>query len=101
MYNAYLPEIFEMISKENPDFDSTYSRPDIFAKDTKALAEELTIARTQKLLSQFEAIKRYNDYSDEEAEEEMERIEEESKELIEDAQDLMTNQESDGEDGMN
>jgi hypothetical protein len=102
MFDTYLPIIFEMIEKEDKEFDSTYSRPEIFEKDTKLLAEELTIARTQKLLSQFEAIKRYNDYSDEETEKEMEKIGEENKEAMENNQEILTNKDTNnGEDSIN
>jgi len=97
MYDTYLPIIFEMIEKEDKEFDSTYSRPDIFEKDTKALAEELTIARTQNLVSQFKAIKRYNDYSDEETMEEVEKIKGETKEAMDI---LKTNEINDGKDSI-
>jgi hypothetical protein len=46
-------------------------------KSDKELIEELKIAQEIKALSQFEIIKRYNDYTDKETEAEMVQIESE------------------------
>lgn len=51
--------------------DETYVRPDVIAKSSKELADELKVARDALIISQFNAIKEYGDYSDEEAKQEM------------------------------
>lgn len=62
--------------------DETYTRPDVFAKTDTELVEELKIAREAKLISLYEAIKKYNWYSDEETEEEVRKLGEETVALV-------------------
>lgn len=47
--------------------NDTYTRPDVFAKSDKELVEELQMARTANIISQYNAIKKYGNYTDEEA----------------------------------
>jgi len=47
--------------------DISYNRPDIFAKSDTELVEELKIAREIKVISLMSAIKKYNGYTEEEA----------------------------------
>lgn len=51
-----------------------YKRPDIFAKSSKELATELSTAREAKLISLFNAIKTYNNFTEEEAQKEYDLI---------------------------
>lgn len=62
--------------------DEQYTRPDIFAKSSQELATELQTARSAKLISLYNAIKEYNDYTDEETELEQKRIQEEDERAI-------------------
>lgn len=51
-----------------------YKRPDIFAKSSQELADELATARSAKLISLYNAIKTYNNFTDEEAQKEYDLI---------------------------
>ena len=54
--------------------DDTYTWDDVFAKNDNDLVNELKIAREAGLISQYNAIKRYNKYTEEEAMNEMELL---------------------------
>jgi len=69
----------EFLALENKD--QQYTRPDVFAKSSKELAEELATARTANIISQYNAIKEYNGYTDDEAQEEYDRIQSETQPL--------------------
>ena len=72
LFDKYIMKILELMNE-----DVEYSRPEVLAKSDNELVEELKVARETMLLSQYEAIKRYNGYDDEQTELEMERIVEE------------------------
>lgn len=55
-----------------------YSRPDVFPKSDKELADELVVARQERLISHLKAIQKYNKYTEKEAEVELERINKET-----------------------
>jgi len=63
-------------------YDTEITRPDILAKSDTELVEELKVARESKIISQFEAIKRYNRRDDNQAQEELDRINKETEENI-------------------
>lgn len=69
----------EFLALENKD--QQYTRPDVFAKSSKELAEELATARTANIISQYNAIKEYNGYTDDEAQAEYDRIQSETQTL--------------------
>ena len=69
-----LDELLEVFGKT----DNTYLWWDIFAKSDTELAEELKTAREATFVSQLTAIKQYLWLSDEQAEEELERIKSET-----------------------
>jgi hypothetical protein len=54
--------------------DEPYTRPDVFAKSDTELVNELSTARTAWIISKYNAIKKYNDYTDEETLNELELI---------------------------
>lgn len=54
--------------------EANYTRPDVFAKSDKDLVDEIAIARENKLISLVNAIKKYNNYTDEEAQNEYDTI---------------------------
>lgn len=66
----------EFLALDNTE--EQYTRPDVFAKSSKELAEELATARTANIISQYNAIKEYNGYTDDEAQAEYERIQSET-----------------------
>jgi len=73
LFEKYLIPILELWW-----YDINITRPDVLAKSDNELVEELKIAREINIISQMEAIKRYNKWNDEEAEEEIKQINEES-----------------------
>jgi len=77
-----LPEVIEVLMSVNSDLEETYSRPEIFAKDDKELLEEVVSAKNNDLLSHVRALMNYNDFTREEAEEEMLAILEEKKQMM-------------------
>lgn len=77
----YIRDILDQAFMEFLALDNTeeqYTRPDVFAKSSKELAEELATARTANIISQYNAIKEYNGYTDDEAQAEYERIQSET-----------------------
>jgi len=76
--------------------DTTYTRPDVFAKTDTELVEELKTAREIKVISLFNAIKKYNNFTDEEAQVEYDQIQSEdwSTEEIPQEEDLPNNQDT-------
>ena len=82
VFDPYIQQISEIIVASDNDIESEeYVRPDVISKSDKEFVEELKIAREEKFISQLEAIKRYNDYDDNEAQEEYDKIQEESQPL--------------------
>lgn len=63
-------EIFVELSKD----EVSYVWPDVFAKTDNELVEELSTAREAQIISQYNAIKQYNNYTDEETIQEIELI---------------------------
>lgn len=63
--------LFLQLSKQGNEL---YNWEDIFAKSSSDLANELKVAREALIISQFNAIKQYWDYTDEEAQQELDRI---------------------------
>jgi len=70
-----LLDFLELIKAKN----DTYHWEDIFAKSSSDLADELKVAREALIISQYNAVKQYGNYTDEETQEEMDRIDEENK----------------------
>jgi hypothetical protein len=59
----YYRDLLDMaitIFMEETNNTDTYTRPDIFAKSSKELADELKTARESNIISQYTAIKKYN-----------------------------------------
>jgi len=82
VFDPYIQQISEIIVASDNDIESEeYVRPDVISKSDKEFVEELKIAREEQFISQLEAIKRYNDYDDNEAQEEYDKIQEESQPL--------------------
>ena len=64
-------KIFLTLSKQE---ETIYTRPDVFVKTDWDLAEELKVAREAEIISQFRAIKKYGKLTDEETQEELDRM---------------------------
>lgn len=65
-----------MLRVINSELEERYSRPEIFSKDDTELLNEMVIAKKNDLISHERALMLYNDYTKEEAEQEMEAIRE-------------------------
>ena len=72
LFDKYIAVILEI-----GGYKEEITRPDILAKSSAELADELTVARESQIISQFEAIKRYNNRDDEQTQIELDRITEE------------------------
>jgi len=72
MFDKYILQIVEIIWTDQDYL--WYTRPDVLEKSDKELVEELVIAREAKLISLYNAVKKYNDYTDEETDAEIEKI---------------------------
>ncbi len=83
----WIRELFDKyigIILEAGKYETEYTRPDVIAKSDSELAEELKTAREIMIISQFEAIKKYNGYNDEQAQTELDKINNESLPIIDD-----------------
>ena len=82
----YYRDLLDMaitIFMEETNNTDTYTRPDIFAKSSKELADELKTARESNIISQYTAIKKYNWYNDKETTKELALINSETDEQSE------------------
>jgi len=73
LWDQYLPEIIESVSKLNWT-DWSYTRPDIFGSSDQEIAEEMTIALNAWIISQERAIQTYLGLDDDQTQEEIEKI---------------------------
>jgi hypothetical protein len=74
VFDSVLKDVYELIAKTNGLENDTYSRPDVFAKDDTELVSELSNAMMSNLISNRNAIMEYRDMTEEQADEELERI---------------------------
>lgn len=79
--DRYLPMILNDMSKIK-DYWDTYSRPDVYSKSDTELLEEITIAKSNKLISHERAIQLYMWYSEDEAQAEVAKINETEVEVV-------------------
>jgi hypothetical protein len=87
VFDKSLVPLYEMMVKVNGWENETYSRPDVFAKDDTELVAELSSAMGAGLISRRDAIMEYRNISEDQADEELERMILESNEVTNGDQD--------------
>jgi hypothetical protein len=87
VFDKSLVSLYEMMAKVNGWENETYSRPDVFAKDDTELVAELSSAMGAGLISRRDAIMEYRNISEDQADEELERMILESNEVTNGDQD--------------
>lgn len=78
-FAEWLEPIIEIMQKDDPEFDWTLTRWSVFSVDTKALVDELKVARDSSLISQKRAVMTYLNLDEDEAMEEIAEIDAEKK----------------------